>query len=56
LKPYFFRANTRDHLIILSAQDFDVPGKIAGLPFLNEQAKRIILGETARKLFACNRN
>lgn len=31
--------------------DFDVPGKIAGLPFLNEQAKRNILGETARKLF-----
>jgi uncharacterized protein len=31
--------------------DFDVPGKIAGLPFLSEQAKRNILGETARKLF-----
>lgn len=31
--------------------DFDVPGKIAGLPFLTEQAKRNILGETARKLF-----
>ena len=31
--------------------DFDVPGKIAGLPFLSEQAKRNILGENARKLF-----
>lgn len=31
--------------------DFDVPGKIAALPFLSEQAKRNILGETARKLF-----
>ena len=31
--------------------DFDVPGKLAGLPFLSEQAKRNILGENARKLF-----
>ncbi len=31
--------------------DFDVPARIAGLPFLTEQAKRNILGETARKLF-----
>ena len=31
--------------------DFDVPSRIAELPFLNEQAKRNILGETARKLF-----
>jgi predicted TIM-barrel fold metal-dependent hydrolase len=31
--------------------DFDVPARIAELPFLNEQAKRNILGETARKLF-----
>jgi predicted TIM-barrel fold metal-dependent hydrolase len=31
--------------------DFDVPAQIAGLPFLNEQAKRNILGETARKVF-----
>jgi hypothetical protein len=29
----------------------DVSGRIAGLPFLPEQAKRNILGETARKLF-----
>jgi uncharacterized protein len=31
--------------------DFDVPARIAGLPFLDEQAKRNILGENARKLF-----
>jgi predicted TIM-barrel fold metal-dependent hydrolase len=31
--------------------DFDVPAQIAGLPFLSEQAKRNILGETARKVF-----
>jgi predicted TIM-barrel fold metal-dependent hydrolase len=31
--------------------DFDVPAKIAGLPFLSAEAKRNILGETARGLF-----
>jgi predicted TIM-barrel fold metal-dependent hydrolase len=31
--------------------DFDVPARIASLPFLTEQARRNILGETARKLF-----
>lgn len=31
--------------------DFDTPGRIAGLPFLTDNAKRNILGETARKLF-----
>ena len=31
--------------------DFDVPAKIAGLPWLGETAKRNILGENARKLF-----
>jgi predicted TIM-barrel fold metal-dependent hydrolase len=31
--------------------DFDVPARIAALPFLNEHSKRNILGETARKLF-----
>ena len=31
--------------------DFDVPGKIAGLPFLSEMAKRNILGENARRVF-----
>jgi len=31
--------------------DFDVPGRIASLPFLGDHAKRNILGETARKVF-----
>jgi hypothetical protein len=31
--------------------DFDVPARIAGLPFLTEQAKRNILGENARRVF-----
>jgi predicted TIM-barrel fold metal-dependent hydrolase len=31
--------------------DFDVPGRIAALPFLGDHAKRNILGETARKVF-----
>jgi predicted TIM-barrel fold metal-dependent hydrolase len=31
--------------------DFDVPGRIASLPFVGEHAKRNILGETARKVF-----
>ena len=31
--------------------DFDTPGVIAGLPFVSEEGKRNILGETARKLF-----
>jgi hypothetical protein len=31
--------------------DFDVPARIAGLPFLSEQAKRNILGENARRVF-----
>ena len=31
--------------------DFDTPGQIAGLPFVSEQGKRNILGETARQLF-----
>jgi hypothetical protein len=31
--------------------DFDLPSTIYDLPFLNEQAKRNILGGTAAKLF-----
>lgn len=31
--------------------DFDTPARIANLPFLDEQAKRNILGENARRLF-----
>ena len=32
----------------------DIPTRIAGLPFLSEQAKCNILGETARKVSALN--
>jgi uncharacterized protein len=31
--------------------DFDVPARIVTLPFLSDQAKRNILGETARRIF-----
>jgi predicted TIM-barrel fold metal-dependent hydrolase len=31
--------------------DFDTPGRMAWLPFLSEEAKRNILGETARRVF-----
>lgn len=31
--------------------DFDTPAQIAGLPFVSDEGKRNILGETARKLF-----
>ena len=31
--------------------DFDTPAQIASLPFISEEGKRNILGETARKLF-----
>jgi predicted TIM-barrel fold metal-dependent hydrolase len=31
--------------------DFDVPGRIAGLPLFRDQARCTIPGETARKLF-----
>ena len=36
-------------------QDFDLPSTIFDLPFLSEQAKRNILGETALKLFNLER-
>ncbi|WP_164684659.1 amidohydrolase family protein [Brevibacillus reuszeri] len=35
-------------------QDFDAPASIYDLPFLNEKAKRKILGENALKLFGIN--
>jgi predicted TIM-barrel fold metal-dependent hydrolase len=31
--------------------DFDTPGRIAGLPFITETARRNILGETANRIF-----
>ena len=36
-------------------QDFDLPSSIFDLPFLSDQAKRNILGETALKLFNLER-
>ncbi len=36
-------------------QDFDLPSSIFDLPFLSDQAKRNILGETALKLFNLDR-
>jgi len=35
--------------------DFDVPARVAGLPFLSEHAKRNILGENACRLFRLER-
>jgi uncharacterized protein len=35
--------------------DFDLPSSIYDLPFLDEQAKRAILGETARSVFQLDR-
>jgi uncharacterized protein len=50
-----FKAVHADTQLLYSSDwphwDFDVPARIAGLPFLSEQAKRNILGENARKLF-----
>jgi predicted TIM-barrel fold metal-dependent hydrolase len=31
--------------------DFDLPGGLFSLPFIDERARRNILGETAKKLF-----
>jgi predicted TIM-barrel fold metal-dependent hydrolase len=31
--------------------DFDTPGRLAGLPFIDERARRNILGETANRIF-----
>lgn len=43
---------TTERLVDVGAsQDFDVPGRIAALPFVSEHAERNILGETARKVF-----
>ena len=50
-----FRAVDAEHTLLYSSDwphwDFDVPGRIMTIPFLTEQAKRNILGESARKLF-----
>lgn len=50
-----FKAIDAENTLLYSSDwphwDFDVPGRIMGIPFLSEQGKRNVLGETARKLF-----
>jgi hypothetical protein len=50
-----FRAIDAEHTLMYSSDwphwDFDVPGRIASIPFLSEEGKRRILGETAREVF-----
>jgi predicted TIM-barrel fold metal-dependent hydrolase len=50
-----FNAIDAEHTLMYASDwphwDFDLPGKIMGLPFLSAQAKRNILGETARTVF-----
>ncbi len=54
LEATFEAVNAETQLLFASDWphwDFDVPGKLAGLSFLSEHAKRNILGENARRLF-----
>ncbi len=50
-----FEAIDADNTLLYSSDwphwDFDVPGRIMTLPFVSDQGKRNILGETARKIF-----
>ncbi|GGM60418.1 hypothetical protein GCM10012275_34450 [Longimycelium tulufanense] len=50
-----FRAMDAEHTLMYSSDwphwDFDVPGRIMGIPFLSAEGKRNILGETARRVF-----
>ena len=50
-----FRAIDAENTLMYSSDwphwDFDVPGRIASIPFLSEQGKRRILGETAKSVF-----
>jgi hypothetical protein len=50
-----FRAINAEETLLYSSDwphwDFDVPGRIMGIPFLSDQEKRNILGENARKVF-----
>jgi len=50
-----FRAIDAENSLMYSSDwphwDFDVPGRIASIPFLSENGKRRILGETARQVF-----
>jgi uncharacterized protein len=54
LKMNFKMMNAETQLLYASDYphwDMEVPGRIYGLPFLSEQAKRNILGGNARRLF-----
>jgi hypothetical protein len=50
-----FEAMDAEHTLLYSSDwphwDFDVPGRIMGIPFLTDQARRNILGENARRVF-----
>ncbi|GAB2745383.1 amidohydrolase family protein [Salinifilum aidingensis] len=50
-----FKAMDAEHTLMYSSDwphwDFDVPGRIMGIPFLSERGKQNILGENARKVF-----
>lgn len=50
-----FRAMDAEQTLMYSSDwphwDFDVPGRMMGIPFLSDQGKRNILGENARKVF-----
>jgi len=50
-----FRAINAETQLLYSSDwphwDFDTPGRIAGIPFLSETARRNILGETANRIF-----
>jgi uncharacterized protein len=50
-----FRAMDAEHTLMWSSDwphwDFDLPGRLFQLPFLSDEGRRNILGETARKVF-----
>jgi predicted TIM-barrel fold metal-dependent hydrolase len=50
-----FEAIRADTQLLFSSDwphwDFDTPGRLAGLPFIDERARRNILGETANRIF-----
>jgi uncharacterized protein len=54
LEETFKMVNAKDQLLYASDYphwDMDLPSTIYDLPFLDQQARRNILGENARKLF-----
>ena len=59
LECTFEMINAKSNLLYASDWphfDFDTPSVIYDIPFLDEQAKRNILGLNAAKLFALNQN